>query len=113
MYKIKDRLKEALAVRNMRPIDLAIKSGINKGTISRYLKGEIIPKQSKIMELARALNVSPAWLLGYETPMEGGADDIEIRPEIDTSKLTNANLSRLLAYYQALIDSQEDNNGNT
>ena len=104
---------EALEVRNMLPVELARKSGINKGTISRYLKGEIIPKQSKIVELARALNVSPAWLLGYDTPMDSDDVTMETKNEIDITKLTNANLARLLAYYQALVDSQEDSHGNT
>ncbi len=113
MYKIKDRLKEALEIRKMLPVELARRSGINKGTISRYLKGEIIPKQSKIAELARALNVSPAWLLGYDTPMESDNVEMNEKIEVDTSKLTKQNLDRLLAYYQALIDSQEGNNGNT
>lgn len=113
MYKIMDRLREALEVRNMLPVELARKSGINKGTISRYLKGEIIPKQSKIVELARALNVSPAWLLGYDTPMDSDDVTMETKNEIDITKLTNANLARLLAYYQALVDSQEDSHGNT
>lgn len=114
MYKIKDRLKEALDIRGMLPVDLARKSGINKGTISRYLKGEIIPKQSKIFELARALNVSPAWLFGYDVPMEGSSEDMTANVEIDTTRLTKSNLDRLLAYYQALIDSQGgEHNGDT
>lgn len=113
MYRIKDRIKEALELRGMLPIELARKSGINKGSISRYLKGEMIPKQSKIVDMSRALNVSPAWLLGYDAPMEGTGDEIVITKELDTSKLSNENYKKLLGYYQALLDMQEADNGNT
>ncbi|MBR2775479.1 MAG: helix-turn-helix transcriptional regulator [Selenomonadaceae bacterium] len=98
MEELKNRLAEALEIRGVLPVDLARKTGINKGLISRYLKGEVLPKQSKIAEIAEALNVSPSWLLGYNVPME---------PEtIQLDKLTEANQARLKAYYDALIDSQ-------
>ena len=98
MDQIKDRIKEALNLRGMMPIDLARKSGINKGSISKYINGDVIPKQSAIGIMANALQVSPSWLMGYDVPLETN--------EIDTSKLTQANFDRLQAYYQALLDSQ-------
>ena len=98
MDQIKDRIKEALNLRGMMPIDLARKSGINKGSISKYINGDVIPKQSAIGIMADALQVSPSWLMGYDVPLE--------THEIDTSKLTQANFNRLQAYYQALLDSQ-------
>lgn len=102
MELIKDRIAEALRARDMLPIDLARRSGIDKGSISKYLKGDVLPKQSRIAAMANVLNVSPAWLMGYNVPME--------RDEIDLHKLNDTNLARLKAYYDALIDSQ---NGNT
>lgn len=99
MEQIRERIKEALDLRGMMPIDLARKSGINKGSISKYLNGEVIPKQSAIGVMAEALQVSPSWLMGYDVPLEV--------KQLDTSKLSQANLERLQAYYQALIDSQE------
>lgn len=104
MVDIRERIKEALSLRDMMPVDLARKSGINKGSISKYLKGEVIPKQSAIGTMAEALQVSPSWLMGYDVPMEADA----VTDQIDTSKLTKANLERLKIYYQALIDSQEE-----
>lgn len=102
MELIKDRITEALRARDMLPIDLARRTGIDKGSISKYLKGDVLPKQSRIAAMANVLNVSPAWLMGYNVPME--------RDEIDLNKLNDTNLARLKAYYDALIDSQ---NGNT
>lgn len=60
------RLRKALDLRQMRPIDLAKKSGINKATISEYLKGKYVAKQRNVYELSKALDINPAWLLGYE-----------------------------------------------
>lgn len=99
MADIKDRIMEVLKAKDMTASELAAKSGIGKGSISKYLKGTVIPKQSAIGAIARALGVSPAWLLGLDVPM--------VITEIDINKLSEDNQKRLLAYYQALIDSQE------
>lgn len=68
MNNIKDRLTEALNDHNMTPAELARRSGVDKGSISRYLSGKFEPKQSAVHSMAKALNVSPAWLLGYDVP---------------------------------------------
>ena len=52
----------------MTPAELARRSGVDKGSISRYLSGKFEPKQSAVHSMAKALNVSPAWLLGYDVP---------------------------------------------
>jgi hypothetical protein len=56
--------------------------------------------------MAKALEVSPAWLLGYDLTMDG-----EEVTRVELDKLTEGNRARLLAYYQALLDAQkgEDN----
>lgn len=100
---IKDRLQEALSARNMTASELAVKSGINKGSISKYLKGTVTPKQTAIGCLASALDVSPAWLLGFDLTKDGKEP-----PAIDISRLSDINKEKIFAYYQALIDSQED-----
>lgn len=38
--------------------------------ISRYIKGDWEGKQSAVYELAKALGVTEAWLMGYDVPME-------------------------------------------
>lgn len=114
MVDIRERIKEALSLRDMMPIDLARKSGINKGSISKYLSGDVIPKQSAIGAMAEALQVSPSWLMGYDVPREidtlpgGGYHGSTKTVPIEYEKLNKDNQARLLAYYQALIDSQED-----
>ena len=64
------RLKKALDIRNMKQIDLSIKTGIGKSAISQYLSGKVIPKQDKLYLIAKALNVQESWLMGHNVPME-------------------------------------------
>ena len=64
------RLRAGLNLRNMKQIELAERSGISKYSISHYLKGDWEGKQDAVYELARALGVSEAWLMGYDVPHE-------------------------------------------
>lgn len=66
---IAERLGDAMAARDMRQIDLANAAGIYVGTINNYLKGKYSPKKDKLEVLARALGVSPVWLMGLDVPM--------------------------------------------
>ena len=101
LFIIKDKINEALKMRGMTASDLAKKSGIAKSSISRYLTGENIPRSIAIEKIATALNVSPTWILGYNVTTDG--------QEIDVDKLTDENKTRLIAYYQALLDTQRGN----
>ena len=68
--ELKNRLRSALNLRNMKAIELSEKTGIPKSAISQYMSGYAKPKQDRIYLLAHALNVSEAWLMGYDVPME-------------------------------------------
>jgi len=59
-----ERLKEALELRRLTPIELAQRSGISKASISEYLSGKYEAKQKNIYMIAQALRVSPAGLMG-------------------------------------------------
>ena len=53
-------------------------SGVSKSSISRYLSGAWEGKQDAVYLLAKNLNVSEAWLMGYDVPMSCvHADDVE------------------------------------
>ena len=64
------RIRKALSIRNMRQADLCEKAGISKSTLSEYLSGRYLPKQDKTFLIAKALNVDPVWLMGYDVPMD-------------------------------------------
>jgi transcriptional regulator with XRE-family HTH domain len=67
---IVNRLKEALALRNMNMSELARKTGMDKSLISRYLHNKVTPKIDAINRMAEVLNVSAVWLSGYDIPAE-------------------------------------------
>ena len=66
---LRDRLREALANNNMKPIDLSKKTGIPKSMVSYYLSGKSEPKSDRVFAISQALGISEAWLLGYDVPM--------------------------------------------
>lgn len=63
------RLRKALATSNMKQSELAEKGHFDKGQLSSWLSGKYRPRQSNISKLSKCLNVSEAWLLGYDVPM--------------------------------------------
>lgn len=66
----KDRLREAIEIKGIKPIELSESTGVPKGAISYYLAGKSTPKSDRLHVLSVALNVSEAWLLGYDVPRE-------------------------------------------
>ena len=65
-----DRIKQALRIKGMRQSDLCQITKIPKSAISQYVSGAFEPKQDRIYLIAKALNVSEAWLMGFDIPME-------------------------------------------
>lgn len=61
-----ERIKKLLNEKSMTQADLARLSGIRNSSISDYLSGKYEPKQDKIALIAKALNVSAAWLMGVD-----------------------------------------------
>lgn len=70
MATIANRIKEAMTIRGMKQVDLVSLTGIGKSSISTYLSGEYEPKQRNIYKIAKALDVSEAWLMGEDVHME-------------------------------------------
>ena len=120
MVDIKDRIREALEVRGMTAAELSKRSGIGKGSISKYLNGFVVPKQSAIGSMARALSVSPAWLMGYDVNMEV-SKNVEILPSgafhgglniradlwMEFSKLSDRNQEQAMTYIKYLAELQK------
>lgn len=66
---ISTRLQRAMDVRGMKAVELCRRTGIPKGTISYYLSGKSAPKSDRVSIISKALDISEAWLLGYDVPM--------------------------------------------
>jgi transcriptional regulator with XRE-family HTH domain len=61
------RLNLAMVENNLKQVDLCNKTGIGKSAMSQYLSGSFVPKNDRIYLLAKTLNVSPEWLIGYDS----------------------------------------------
>lgn len=85
------RLNRIMTERNLRQVDIlervkpfCIKYDIkmNKSDLSQYVSGKVEPSQEKLVVLGMALNVSEAWLMGFDVPMERTASTKESSPKI-------------------------------
>lgn len=73
------RLEQIMQKRNMRQVDILAASvpfcqkygvKLGKNDLSQYVSGKVEPGQEKLTILGLALNVSEAWLMGYDVPAE-------------------------------------------
>lgn len=94
----KDMLKYLRASHNISQAELSKAIGVSPSTIGMYETGEREPSFEIEEKIADYFNVSLDTLRGKSTA----------EPIIDIDKLSELNQTRLLAYYQALIDSQEE-----
>lgn len=106
--KLQDRLREAMDLRGVRAVDLVEKTGIPKGAISYYMTGKSTPKSDRIYEIAKALDINEAWLLGYDVPRERSADQ---KKNDQLAKLvvrlrSDADFYNLVSSIDALSESQ-------
>lgn len=69
-----NRLKKAMQIRDIKASELSEKANIPKSAISQYLSGLYEAKQKSIFKLASVLDVSEAWLMGLDVPMERNFD---------------------------------------
>lgn len=63
-------LKQADILRLARPYCEKYKIKLGKSDLSQFVNGKVEPGQWKITILSLALNVSEAWLMGLDVPME-------------------------------------------
>lgn len=69
--ELKDRLQEALSVREKKAVDLVRDLKIPKSAISQYLSGKSQNMDTeRFYSICKYLNVSEPWMLGYDVPME-------------------------------------------
>lgn len=68
------RLQELIDIKGIKAVDIVKATGIDKSRISHYLHGDCGAKQDSILYISEAFNVDPAWLMGYDVPMEKKKD---------------------------------------
>ena len=107
MYKervstLASRLSQALNIRRMKQSELCHIAKIPKSSLSQYLSGDYEPKQDRIYLIAKALNVSEAWLMGYDVHMER-----DKKIPIEESDLNDGEKLLLDLFRQIPVEKQE------
>lgn len=95
------RISRALSIRNMKQSELCNITGIPKSAMSQYIKGAFEPKQDRLFLIAQALDVSEAWLMGFDVPMEREAQSP------DNHALTEGEIKWLQQYHQISDDAKK------
>ena len=108
MYKKKvetcgKRIAKALTIKGMKQSELCKLAKVPKSSLSLYLSEAYEPKQDRIYDMAKALNVSEAWLLGYDVPMERQAK----KDSPEEPKLTEGEKILLDLFRRVPEDKQE------
>ena len=49
---------------------------LNSNDLSQYVTGKVEPRQNKVSVLSDALNINPAWLMGYDVPMDKNEEEM-------------------------------------
>ena len=110
------RMREAMDEKNMTSAELCRITGIGKSAISAYRSGKYLPKQNNTYFIAKALGVSPAWLMGGNTKyVENTAieqHEVPVTPEeeallSDFRKLNNAGRAIAAATIKSLATNPE------
>ena len=111
-------MKNAMELAGMKQSELCEKTGIGKSSISQYLSGDYEPKQKNIYKIATALNISPAYLLGFTNDPKNYAtlDLIDEEPSTTSNQLllpplTPKDERQIAKDLEAMLNSLDDKNG--
>lgn len=120
------RLRQIMSERNLRQVDILEKSkpfqkqlGVKMGrsALSQYVTGKSKPDDKKLYLLSKTLNVSEAWLMGYDVERKRIPDNernsiSNERPEILPiyNKLEKPRQEKVLSYAKDQLEEQESSN---
>lgn len=105
-----ERFEEALRIRDIKPAELSRKTKIPEGTISQYRKGAYVPKQKNLNKIAKALNVTIDWLMGYDVPMQDNGNEVvgtRLKEQRLRSKLTLLQVANAIGVTEATVQRYE------
>lgn len=115
MSSVGERIKQRRKQLGISADDLAQRIGVSRSTVFRWEKGDIekVPGDT-LVPIAKALNVSPAFLMGWEefpgetnqsAPMSGSGSKLEMFLSI-VNQLSAENQEKALSYVEYLRDSE-------
>ena len=106
MDNFSDRLKKILSEKMLKQTDLARMTGIDKSLISNYISGKYKAKQDNLYLIAQALNVSEAWLMGYDVPPDRIPDEKRLQENTPKPLPSQIDLS---PHEKALVSAYREN----
>lgn len=77
------RLRQALSEANMKPQELADKSGVSKASISQYVNGSHAPSNISSAKMGKVLNVDAMWLMGFDVKKRKELNSSEANKDLD------------------------------
>ncbi|EYP03234.1 hypothetical protein W206_00309 [Staphylococcus aureus DAR966] len=110
MNSFKDRLKQIMSERKISQSELSRRTGIGRNSISDYLNGKYEAKQDKVFELAKALNVNEAWLMGFDISKNRKIENNDITSIYN--KLTPPRQENVLNYANEQLEEQNNDSDN-
>lgn len=105
------RLQIALSNKEMKPQELADKSGVSKSSISQYVNGSHAPGNISAKKMGKVLNVEPMWLMGFDVEMrkdfssKSANEDIEFLEKF--SLLNSRDKKIVLNMIDSMLSSKE------
>ena len=104
---LKSRLYEAMTIRGKKAVDLTRDLDIPKSAVSQYLSGKSQNMDSaRLYAIAKYLDVSEPWLLGYDVPLER-QDPAELGT-LAADVLLNPDMLRLVQIYSELEEADKN-----
>ena len=77
------RLRQALSEANMKPQELADRSGVSKASISQYVNGSHAPSNISSAKMGKVLNVDAMWLMGFDVKKRKELNSLEANKDLD------------------------------
>ena len=102
MPEFKERLDEAMRIRDISAAELSRISKVNEGAISQYRAGKYKASQRSLDKLARALNVSIPWLMGADVPMTDEPTHNSPLPHNNEDTVTFPIVTSVAAHYDGV-----------
>ena len=98
------RLIELMEYYNINQTELCKRTGLQKSALSNYLNGDREPRQSQISLIADPFNINPAWLMGYDVPMQMPV----LKPNEPNINLNEDFIEKAMELYKAYTEATSD-----
>ncbi len=108
--KFSDRLKLRLEQLGMTAAELSRKMNLSEAVISQYKSGKYEPKQDRLEAFAKTLDISEAWLMGYDTQEDAKMTLRELLVQYrDEHKLSQRQFAEICGLSNGYISMLEKN----